>query len=179
MFPIVPLRPFLAAQLAIKSATEPWEQAGSFRLRREVFCDEQRLFRNDDRDAVDVSSETIVAVAYVMGAGDRVVGTVRIHEPEPGIWIGSRLALAREYRGVSGLGSALVRRAVGTARTRGCLRFYAAVQASNVPFFLSLRWETLAEAILHGRPHVWMRADLDAYPPCEDVVLPLPSRRAS
>ncbi len=107
----------------IRLATEPWELRGCAQLRHAVFCDEQRLFIGSDRDAHDEIALPIAAVSYAMGMADEVVGTVRIHEEAHGVWIGSRLAVAREWRGVHGLSSGLIRAAVRTAHCAGAGRF--------------------------------------------------------
>jgi putative N-acetyltransferase (TIGR04045 family) len=122
-----------------------------------------------------------VAVDYVMGMAHHVVGTVRIHESSPGLWYGSRLAIQPEYRNVYGLGSGLVYRAVTTAHARGARDFLANVQRQNVAFFRRLGWNALEETILHGQPHVLMRADLASYPPESDdgAVEVFDARRAS
>jgi len=146
-------------------ATERWELHGCARLRREVFCDEQHLFAGSDRDAHDDVAHPIAAVSYAMGMADEVVGTVRIHEEQEGVWFGSRLAVAREWRGVSGLSSGLIRAAVCTAHARGCHTFLANVQRQNLPLFRRLHWRSLGEIELCGRPHHLMQADLDFYPP--------------
>ena len=44
---------FLPAEYRVKFATEPWERRQAAALRRKVFCEEQRIFANDDRDAID------------------------------------------------------------------------------------------------------------------------------
>jgi putative N-acetyltransferase (TIGR04045 family) len=176
------LPPFVPPQFGIKLASEPWEIAAHLRLRRRVFCDEQRLFASgDDRDETDDVAAPIVAVDYVMSMPHHVVGTVRIAETEPGVWYGSRLAIAAEYRHVYGLGSGLVYRAVTTAHARGAALFLANVQQQNVPFFRRMAWEPLEELVLLGHPHTLMRADLAAYPPAHDdrAVALLESRRAS
>jgi putative N-acetyltransferase (TIGR04045 family) len=175
------LAPFVPPQFGIKLAREPWEIAAHHRLRRTVFCTEQGLFADDDRDENDAAASPIVAVDYVMAMPHRVVGTVRIHETSNGVWYGSRLAIEAEYRQVYGLGSGLVYRAVTTAHARGCRTFLATVQRQNVPFFRRLSWEPLADLSLHGHPHTLMRADLAAYPPATDdaAVALLETRRAS
>ncbi len=175
------LAPFVPPQFGIKLASDGWERDAHFRLRRRVFCDEQRLFSGDDRDDVDDVASPIVAVDYVMGMAHRVVGTVRIAETSPGLWYGSRLAIEAEYRNVYGLGSGLVFRAVTTAHARGARTFLANVQRANVPFFRRLAWEALEDRDLFGRPHTLMRADLAAYPPALDdaAVALFDSRRAS
>jgi putative N-acetyltransferase (TIGR04045 family) len=176
------LAPFVPPQFGIKLAREAWEIDAHHRLRRRVFCDEQRLFRSgDDRDRTDERATPIVAVDYVMSMAHRVVGTVRVHEEAPGLWYGSRLAIEAEYRNVYGLGSGLVYRAVTTAHARGARTFLANVQRDNVAFFRRLAWEPLEEFVLLGRPHTLMRADLAAYPPAGDdeAVALLDARRAS
>jgi putative N-acetyltransferase (TIGR04045 family) len=155
-------------RIAIRSAADAWERESAFALRRAVFCAEQALFAEDDRDAIDETAQTIVAVALAAGIAEDVVGTVRIHETAPRRWFGSRLAVRSDYRGIPGLGAGLIRRAVGTARARGCDEFLATVQRQNVRFFRRLHWTALEECEVNGHPHMLMRADLDAYAPCSD-----------
>ncbi|HYZ17426.1 MAG TPA: MSMEG_0567/Sll0786 family nitrogen starvation N-acetyltransferase [Candidatus Acidoferrum sp.] len=173
--------PFVPHHIVIRGAADPWEREGALRLRREVFCEEQGLLTDDDRDAYDEAAHTIVAVTLVMGISEAVVGTVRIHQTAPRRWVGSRLAIPPEYRGVWGLGAGLVHRAVGTALARGCDLFLATVQRQNVPFFRRLRWQSLEQVEVCGYPHMLMRADLDAYEPCFEGSggVPLTVRRAS
>ncbi len=180
MFP-ASLPPFVPPQFGLKLVTETWERDAALRLRRYVFCEEQRLFEENDCDDVDARASAIVAVDYIMGMAHRVVGTVRIHEESPGLWYGSRLAIDPAFRTVYGLGSGLVYRAVTTAHARGCDTFCANVQRQNVSFFRRLAWESLAEVTLLGHPHVLMRADLAHYPPAQDEasVSLIAARRAS
>ncbi len=180
MFPAA-LPPFVPPQFGLKLVSETWERAAAAELRRYVFCREQALFDGDDRDAADDIATTIVAVDYVMGMAHRVVGTVRIHSEADGVWFGSRLAIDPAYRGVYGLGSGLIYRAVTTAHARGAHTFLASVQRQNANFFRKLAWEPLGELTLHGRPHVRMRADLARYPPALDEahVSLIAPRRAS
>ena len=163
-----PVRPFIASEYRVKLATEGWECEGAARLRRHVFCEEQGIFEGDDRDAVDDTAIPIVALACLFGNPDTVVGTVRIHQPEPGVWYGSRLAVDADYRRVGSLGAALIRLAVCTATARGCLRFHAHVQSRNALLFRRLHWKTLEEVTLHGAPHHFMQADLAHYQPFPD-----------
>ena len=119
-----------------------------------MFCAEQGLFRGTDRDAHDDAAEPIVAVSYAAGMADEVVGAVRIHEEAdaPGVWYGSRLAVARDWRGVPDLAAGLIRCAVTTAHARGCHTFLATVQRQNVPLFRRLRWRSLREVeVCSGR----------------------------
>jgi putative N-acetyltransferase (TIGR04045 family) len=157
---------YLPSEYRVKLVTERWEQREAMRLRRAVFCTEQGLFERDDRDEIDRLALTIVAVSCVFGMPEQVVGTVRIHEAEPGHWQGARLAVHADYRRIAWLGTELIRLAVGTAHARGAQRFTAQVQAQNVPLFRRLHWASLGEEMLHGRLHHRMLADLAHYPPC-------------
>ena len=161
-----PFERFSASEFRVKFAASRWEREGAYALRRQVFCGEQGLFGQDDRDAVDDYAITLVALSMLGVAADHVVGTVRIHEDEPGLWRGSRLAVAPEYRRIGAIGATLIRLAVSSAHAMGARTFLAHVQAQNAPLFQHMHWETMAEVELHGRPHMRMRADLDFYPPC-------------
>jgi putative N-acetyltransferase (TIGR04045 family) len=160
------IAPFLPCEYRIKFAASRWERDGALALRRAVFCQEQRLFAGDDRDAIDDYAISIVALSMLGVAADSVVGAVRIHEEEPGLWWGSRLAVERDYRRVGAIGATLIRLAVSSAHAMGCKTFFAHVQAQNGPLFQQMHWETLGEIDLLGRPHLKMRADLSKYPPC-------------
>src|SRR5262249_55204289 len=74
---------FLPAEYRVKFATEVWERRQAAALRRKVFCEEQGIFANDDRDAIDESAIPLVAISSLGVTPDGVVGTVRIHEAEP------------------------------------------------------------------------------------------------
>ncbi|MDR3495883.1 MAG: GNAT family N-acetyltransferase [Ancalomicrobiaceae bacterium] len=161
----VPVSPFIAAEYQVKFATCAWERDGAAALRRQVFCREQGLFQDDDRDGLDDAAIPIVAISMLGVVGDAVVGTVRIHEAEPGVWWGSRLAVAPEFRKVGSLGAALIRLAVASAHARGCTRFLAHVQSQNALLFRRLHWQTLDVVDLFGRQHHRMAADLAHYPP--------------
>ena len=163
-----PFPVFLPSQYQVKFATEAWERQAAAALRCAVFCAEQRVFADDDRDGIDDIAIPIVAISSLAVALDEVVGTVRIHEAEPGVWWGSRLAVAAAYRRIGALGTSLIRLAVGAAHGRGCRRFYAHVQSQNALLFQRLHWRTIEQTEFHGRPHHYMQADLTHYPPISD-----------
>jgi putative N-acetyltransferase (TIGR04045 family) len=165
IFPFASLDRFVPTEFRIRIVTEAWEIAGCRALRRAVFCEEQGIFLHDDRDAIDDVAITIAAISVVAVAPDQVVGTVRIHESEPGMWFGSRLAVDRSCRRVGGIGTELIRLAVCTAHARGAQQFFAHVQQANVKLFQSLHWRSLETVSLHGHPHDLMAADLTHYPP--------------
>jgi putative N-acetyltransferase (TIGR04045 family) len=168
--------PYLPPAYRVKFADEAWEFEGARALRRQVFCEEQGLFPTDDTDQLDSYAVPIVAVSLIAGQPDEVVGAVRIHEEAPGVWWGSRLAVAQNFRRVAALGSGLIQVAVGSARAMGCREFHAHVQAQNRALFERLNWAAVHAIELHGHPHWRMRADLDAYPPIPAPTLGLPVR---
>jgi putative N-acetyltransferase (TIGR04045 family) len=164
---------FTPAEFRIKQATLPWEFREAYALRRAVFCIEQGIFAEDDRDAIDEHAQLLVAVSSVAGMPDQVVGTVRIHRDgldgkAANHWRGSRLAVHAGFRNFGRLGATLIRLAVCSAHAQGCTRFLAHVQTQNETLFQSLNWRTLALEDVHGRPHCLMQADLAAYPPCTE-----------
>jgi putative N-acetyltransferase (TIGR04045 family) len=156
---------FRPADFRIKHATLDWEREAAFQLRRDVFCEEQGIFDGDDRDDIDRDALLLVALANLGGMPDRIVGTVRIHRDEAERWWGSRLAVHADFRRHGNLGAALIKLAVCSANAIGCHTFLAHVQRQNVPLFRKLRWNTLEEETLRGRPHNLMQAELEAYPP--------------
>ena len=160
-----PIPIFMPGEYRFKLAAEPWEIAGHHALRRQVFCAEQGIFEGDDRDAVDDRATHIIAYTCIATAPDEIVGTVRIHQPDHGLWWGSRLAVAADHRRLGRLGAELIRLAVCTAHARGCHTFLAHVQAQNFSFFRRLHWDGVESVLLHGRPHHVMRAQLEHYPP--------------
>jgi putative N-acetyltransferase (TIGR04045 family) len=163
-----PFPVFLPAEYRVKFATQPWERREAAALRRAVFCEEQGMFTGDDRDDIDAIAIPLVAISSLGVAPHDVVGTVRIHQAEEGVWWGSRLAVAREYRRISALGTSLIRLAVCSAHARGCRRFYAHVQWQNALIFQRLHWHTIEEIELRGRRHHFMQANLAYYPPIFD-----------
>ncbi|WP_417410346.1 MSMEG_0567/Sll0786 family nitrogen starvation N-acetyltransferase [Hoeflea sp.] len=159
---------FITPEFLIRLATASWEIGGAASLRHRTFVTEQGIFTGHDRDAIDRTALPLVAVSTMASEADEVVGTVRIHEDTPGVWWGSRLAVAPDYRRVGRLGAELIRLAVGTAHARGCTTFLAHVQMQNVALFEKLHWQSLGQHDLHGHPHMKMQADLAAYPPVID-----------
>ena len=156
---------FVCPGYVVRMATAGWEHGGAASLRHRVFVEEQKLFAPHDRDEIDRGAVTLVALSTCAAELDEVVGTVRLHQAEPGVWWGSRLAVDPAYRSVGVLGAELIRLAVGTARARGCRTFLAHVQARNVVLFRRLGWDVEAELELHAAPHARMRARMERFPP--------------
>jgi putative N-acetyltransferase (TIGR04045 family) len=157
---------YTPTEYRIKWTTLQWEADEAYKLRRAVFCIEQGIFAGDDRDKIDERAQQLVAVSCIAGMPEQVVGTVRIHQEEPGVWFGSRLAVHAAFRRHGKIGATLIRLAVTSAHALGCQTFLAHVQSQNVPLFRRLRWDVLAEERMLGRPHHLMQAQLQHYPPC-------------
>ena len=134
-----------------------------FKLRQTIFCYEQGLFAECDKDDIDQYAYPIVAVDQA--AADQVVGVVRIYESQSKLWYGGRLGVHQNYRRVGQIGKGLIYKAVTTANTWGCDRFLATVQLQNVRFFQRLHWKSLEEIAICNLPHHLMEADLNYYPP--------------
>jgi hypothetical protein len=183
-----PFYQFAAQDFVFKIARTKEDLAGYWKLRTAIFCEEQGIFHGSDRDAFDEHAIPIVCDTLVAGMEDSVVGMVRIDERQPGVWYGSRLGVAADFRsvkklspgvatrnhqpvfrGLGALGAGLIFKAVSTAHALGCQEFLATVQQQNARFFQRLHWEPLGELQLHGLTHVKMRADLSYYRPADCV----------
>jgi putative N-acetyltransferase (TIGR04045 family) len=158
----------VASTYCFKLAQTPAEVAAYFELRRQIFVEEQRIFTTSDVDAVDAIAYPIIALKSESQHSD-VLGVVRIYEPEPRLWYGGRLGTHPEHRRALQVGKGLIYKAVTTANTWGCDRFLATVQLQNVRFFQRLHWHSLEELEIHGLPHHLMEADLNHYPPSDEV----------
>jgi len=158
--PVESLPPFRSGDVGIRIATEAWELVAYRRLRRRVFCDEQRLFLGDDHDAIDARAMVLVAAGRIAGVIDDVIGGVRLWEDSPGAWWGGRLVVHAAHRGTAGIASRLVRLAVATACARGARSFRATVQTSNVALFERLGWSIVEHVAVRGAPHALMAAAL-------------------
>lgn len=144
-----------------KLALSPSDIDAYFLLRQQIFCQEQGIFQNSDRDQYDSIAYPIVAV----NRDNQVVGVVRIYETQPGLWYGGRLGVHPDYRRGWKIGKGLIDKAVTTANAWGCDRFLATVQLPNVRFFQRLHWNSVDEISLCNQPHHLMEADLNFYPP--------------
>jgi hypothetical protein len=171
--------------LHFRCAQAHWEKHQYYALRQTIFCEEQGIFSDTDRDDRDPDALPIVAIHDRVIMNGDVVGVVRIDERSPGVWWGSRLGVESSYRSMtdftprevfedrdspvrfSSVGAILIYKAVSTAQALGCRKFLAHVQQQNVPLFRWLHWHSVEEVTLHDRPHHRMEADLSHYPASE------------
>jgi len=159
------VRSYLSREVTAQVAAESWQIEAYFRLRGEIFRDEQRLFAGSDADEYDATATPIVAMSHIAGMLDEVIGVVRIYETAPGVWYGGRLGVSSRYRRLGAVGTALIDTAVSTAHGAGCQRFFATVQSQNVRYFEHHHFRVLEPISVCGRPHALMEADLAFYPP--------------
>lgn len=145
----------------VRLAMTPDELAGHFRVREEVFVEEQRLFDGTDRDHWDETALHIVALS-----GGAVLGAVRLYPlDEAGLWQGDRLAVSGDARHLRA-GGHLVRCAVRTAGALGGHLMIARIQAPIVPLFRFLGWERVGGLIEYcGVPHQRMTIPLSGAEP--------------
>lgn len=160
-----PIHPFLPKGVHAAPAQAEWEIREYFRVRAQIFAEEQGLFEVSDRDEYDEIATPIVALAQVAGVGHEVVGVVRIYSPEDGVYYGGRLGVSHDYRRVGAIGTALIACAVSTAHARGAQRFFATVQERNVKYFERHHFARRRAISVCGSPHQLMEADLMVYPP--------------
>ena len=130
------------------------EKAACFRIRRQVFVDEQKLFPYSDIDEYDARALHIAAFK-----DDKIIGTVRIYPENNGVWVGGRLAVEKRYRGKAG--KQLVLKAMEIVKKHQALVFKAVVQSENVLFFENLKWQRKGRPFnYHGQSHQLMQAQL-------------------
>ena len=154
-------QPHHKPQVEVNLASTIDEFAGHFRVRRQVFVDEQGLFEETDRDRWDDTALHVVAII----AGE-VVGAVRLYQlDEAGLWQGDRLSVSEHARKLRA-GGPLVRFAVKTAGELGGHLMIARIQEPIVPFFRFLRWECVGGLIDYcGVPHQRMTIPLSGAEP--------------
>jgi putative N-acetyltransferase (TIGR04045 family) len=148
-------------EIDIRLARTLDEHAGHFRVRHEVFVEEQGLFAGTDRDRWDETALHAIAVA-----GGEVVGAVRLYPlDEAGLWQGDRLSVSATARKLR-TGGPLVRFAVKTAGELGGHLMIARIQEPIVPLFRFLGWERVGGLIdYRGLPHQRMTIPLSGAEP--------------
>lgn len=143
--------------IIISQAVEEEEIKEVFAIRKKVFVDEQKLFKDSDVDENDRESIYLIA-----RENDQILGTVRVFPSDSnGTWVGGRLAVKSEYRG-NRAAVLLSREAVETVKANNCKRFIAEIQKQNVNFFRRLGWKVIGDEFTYlDLPHQLMEADLN------------------
>ncbi len=84
---IEPVSAFLPAEYRIKFATRPWEFDAARRSAGRCSASSRASSKATTTTATrSTSAMPIVAVSSIAVTPHEVVGTVRIHEAEPGVW---------------------------------------------------------------------------------------------
>jgi putative N-acetyltransferase (TIGR04045 family) len=134
---------------------QPDELPAILALRHQVFCVEQGVPEDLERDGRDREALHVVAVS-----GRRIVGTCRLLRGNRESWRLGRMAVAREWRG-QGVGDAVLERAHVEAARAGAKRMVLAAQVWVRPFYARrgyVAWgDEFEEA---GIAHVAMARDL-------------------
>lgn len=121
-------------------------------VRREVFMEEQGISAELEWDGLDPDCRHFLA----LDAGGRAIGTARLL---PDGHIG-RVAVVRPWRG-RGVGTALLRLAVATARTLGFVQVELAAQTHAIGFYQRLGFVAYGPEFPDaGIPHRHMRLHL-------------------
>ena len=121
-------------------------------LRQEVFCVEQGVPEELDRDGRDGAALHLVAAA-----GPRVIGTCRlVGGGRQETWRLGRMAVARDWRG-RGVGGAILVEAHRQAALRGVRRVVLAAQLPARDFYARHGYEPYGDEFEEaGIPHVAM-----------------------
>ncbi|NIC07809.1 GNAT family N-acetyltransferase [Billgrantia bachuensis] len=130
-----------------------WAELGEIasEIRRVVFIEEQQVPLEEEWDGRDDACRHFLA-----RRGDTALGTARLL---PDGHIG-RVAVLREARGL-GIGAALVRAAIDSARQRGHLQVELAAQTQALAFYENLGFSAFGETFMDaGIPHRNMRLSL-------------------
>jgi predicted GNAT family N-acyltransferase len=119
----------------------------AFRLRREVFVDEQKVPEEEEHDADDMTATHIVAIL-----DGEVVGTLRVVFKPEHAKIG-RVAVGTRWRG-RGIARDMMLFAMDHCRTHGVDRFYLGAQLDKLAFYEKLGFVAFGpEFVDGGMPH--------------------------
>jgi predicted GNAT family N-acyltransferase len=140
--------------IEVRRATSPAEVAAALALRERVFCGEQGVSLEADRDGRDPEALHVVALD-----GLPVVGTCRLLFSEDGARLG-RMAVDPQLRG-QGIGASLLAEAEREARAAGAPRMTLHAQVAAMPLYARAGYEAAgAEYLDEGIPHVPMEKSL-------------------
>jgi predicted GNAT family N-acyltransferase len=138
----------------VRPAQRRAELDAAIELRLEVFCDEQGVSREAERDGRD--DEALHLIALEDGA---VVGTCRLLERD-GLTVVQRVAVRRSRRRM-GVGAALLAEAEREARRRGASALELHAQIESEAFYRNAGYESHGDRFLEeGIEHVAMRRAL-------------------
>ena len=136
--------------IEVRPARDEREVVAALDLRHEVFCVEQGVTLDEERDGRDGGALHLVAVDDGV-----VIGTCRLLVEGTTVKLG-RMAVARSRRGL-GLARALLREADGQARTLGGERIVLGAQLTAQALYERAGYEPYGKVFLDaGIEHVMM-----------------------
>lgn len=140
--------------MIVRQSSDPAELTQAFALRERVFCSEQGVPLELERDGRDSSALHVVAVD-----GDAVLGTCRLLFDGDDAKLG-RMAVEPDARG-RGVGSAMLAEAESLARDRGARRVVLHAQVSAETLYARAGFRPYGVKFMEaGIEHVAMVAEL-------------------
>jgi predicted GNAT family N-acyltransferase len=138
----------------VRTARDPEEVEQALALREQVFCVEQGVPLEADRDGLDAHAIQVVAVD-----SDRVVGTCRVLVDD-GVGRLGRMAVEREARG-RGVGAAILAAAEQSARDSGARLMRLHAQRYVEDLYMAAGYTPYGQPFVEeGIPHVSMEKRL-------------------
>ena len=144
-------------EIAIRWARGADELEGALEVREEVFCREQGVPWEEERDELDKVAEHLVGV----GPDGRVVATLRLLCDAGTAKVG-RVAVERRWRR-RGVALRMLRVALERARERGCHRAALAAQLGALDLYRRVGFSVESDPFVEaGIEHVWMGRELES-----------------
>jgi len=137
--------------IEIAEISAPADMEEAFRIRRVVFCDEQRV-----DPALEFDGEDDACRHYLAWRDGRAVGTARLHEIERGLFKIQRVAVLADER-KRGIGAELMKRTIADARAAGAATIAIHAQCHAEAFYEALGFRRIGGVFDEaGIPHIRM-----------------------
>ncbi len=145
----------MTATVTVRSTRDASEIEAAMDLRIRVFCDEQGVSEEEERDELDAEATQIVAL------GDSaVIATCRLRYPDPRTCKLERMVVEKRLREL-GVGARLLAGAEAEAREHGASEMLLHAQRRAEPFYASNGYLAEGETFIDaGIEHVRMRKAL-------------------
>jgi predicted GNAT family N-acyltransferase len=135
----------------VRATRDPKEIEAAMDLRIRVFCGEQGVSEEEERDELDAEATQIVALDE-----SGVIATCRLRYPGPGVCKLERMAVSRRFR-KEGVGTSLLEGAETEARSQGASTMALNAQRRAEPFYSRNGYVAEGETFLEaGIEHVRM-----------------------
>jgi predicted GNAT family N-acyltransferase len=145
----------VSATVTVRSTRDANEIEAAMDLRVTVFCGEQGVSEEEERDDLDAEATQIVAVDE-----SGVIATCRLRYPEVGTSKLERMAVEARVRG-HGVGARLLAGAEDEARAEGASEMVLHAQRRAEPFYAANGYVAEGETFLEAEiEHVRMRKAL-------------------